>query len=124
VVYWLVFFSIVIHGLSIPILNCLYKWFRVPTIKDHPVEIILLSENEPVPNNSVVDRRGHSIVLNNRFSCASGHRPHSDDPNHQEPDTIMLRRSGDTEYTGSLERDSTKASSQELERTMTARNVV
>ena len=119
-VYWLVFFSIVIHGLSIPVLNCLYKWFKVPTIKDHPIEIILLSENEPVPNNSVVDRQGHSIVLNNRFSCASSHRPHTYYGNNQgEPDMIMLYCSGDTNYTGS-----TKASSRELERTISARNVV
>ncbi|OGE49010.1 hypothetical protein PENARI_c024G06082 [Penicillium arizonense] len=125
VVYWLVFFSIVIHGLSIPVLNCLYKWFKVPTIKDHPIEIILLSENEPVPNNSVVDRQGHSIMLNNRFSCASGHRPHTYDGKDQgEPDMIMLYCSGDTNYTASLEQDSTKTSSRELERTISARNVV
>ncbi|KAJ6004035.1 hypothetical protein N7522_005680 [Penicillium canescens] len=125
VVYWLVFFSIVIHGLSIPVLNCLYKWFKVPTIKDHPIEVVLLSENEPVPNNSVVDRQGHSIVLNNRFSCASGQRPHTYDSNNQgEPDMIMLYCSGDSNYTGSLERDSTKASSRELERTISARHVV
>jgi hypothetical protein len=73
----------------------------------------------------VVDRQGHSIVLNNRFSCASSHRPHTYDGNNQgEPDMIMLYCSRDTNYTGSLERDSTKASSRELERTISARNVV
>ncbi|KAJ5589559.1 hypothetical protein N7537_012237 [Penicillium hordei] len=125
VVYWLVFFSVVIHGLSIPVLDCFYKWFKVPTIRDHPVEIILLSENEPVPNNSVVNRRGHSVILNNRFSCASNRRPYSDssDQDREVTDTIMLR-SGDASYRGSLERVSTKGSSRELEQSVSARNVV
>ncbi|KAJ5827833.1 Cation/H+ exchanger [Penicillium robsamsonii] len=125
VVYWLVFFSIVIHSLSIPVLNGLYKWFKVPTIRDHPVEIILLSESEPVPNNSVVDRRGHSVILNNRFSRASNRRPHSDcDPHREGTATTVLRRSGETSYRSSLERVLTKGSAHELEQTIPARNVV
>ncbi|KAJ5688424.1 hypothetical protein N7536_011043 [Penicillium majusculum] len=125
VVYWLVFFSIVIHGMSIPVLNCFYKWFKVPTIRDHPVEVILLSENEPVPNNSVVNRRGHSVILNNRFSCASNQRPYSDtgDQEHEGTDTMMLRN-GEASCRGSLERVSTKGSSRELEQSVSARNVV
>ncbi|KAL2695382.1 hypothetical protein AAEP93_003475 [Penicillium crustosum] len=125
VVYWLVFFSIVIHGMSIPVLNCFYKWFKVPTIRDHPVEVILLSENEPVPNNSVVNRRGHSVILNNRFSCASNHRHYSDtgDQEGEGTDTMMLRNEG-ASYRGSLERVSTKGSSRELEQSVSARNVV
>lgn len=72
VVYWLVFFSIVVHGLSIPVLNGIYKWLRVSKIHDHPVEVLMLSENEPVPNNSVVHRESHLVTVNNRFSCISG----------------------------------------------------
>lgn len=49
VVYWLVFFSIVVHGLSIPVLNGIYKWLRVPVIYDHPVEILLLWKMSPSP---------------------------------------------------------------------------
>ncbi|KAJ5212757.1 Cation/H+ exchanger [Penicillium cinerascens] len=115
VVYWLVCFSIVVHGISIPALNCIYKLLRVPVIRDHPVEVQLLSENEPVPNNSVVNRRGHSMILNNRFSraeesetsLASSHR-------HEEPDTIMLRPNSQ-QYAGSLDRTSTKGSSHQIE---------
>ncbi|KAJ5951499.1 Cation/H+ exchanger [Penicillium vulpinum] len=126
VVYWLVFFSIVIHGLSIPVLNCLYKWFKVPTIRDHPVEIILLSENEPVPNNSVVNRCAHSVILNNRFSCALSQRPYSGhgDQHHEGTDTVVLRCNGETSYRSSLERASTKGLSPELEQTVSTRNVV
>ncbi|KAJ6035771.1 Cation/H+ exchanger [Penicillium herquei] len=112
VVYWLVFFSIVIHGLSIPVLNCIYKWLRVPVIRDHPVEVILLSKNEPVPNNSVVDRPGHSIILNNRFSRISDHTDEVPEVIHgqDEPDTMMLRSNGQGNYAQSLERCSTKSS--------------
>ncbi|KAL4895231.1 Sodium/hydrogen exchanger family-domain-containing protein [Aspergillus ambiguus] len=68
VVYWLVFFSIVVHGLSVPLLNGLYRAFNVPRVCDHPVEVLLLSEHEPAPNNSTVDRQRHSVIVNNRFS--------------------------------------------------------
>ncbi|KAJ5159262.1 Cation/H+ exchanger [Penicillium coprophilum] len=126
VVYWLVFFSIVIHGLSIPVLNCLYKWFKVPPVRDHPVEIILLSEKEPVPNNSVVDHCGYSVILNNRFSRSSKQHAHSGhgNPHRNGTDTMVLRRSGETSHRSSLERASTKGSSRELEQTISARNVV
>ncbi|EKV11592.1 Plasma membrane antiporter, putative [Penicillium digitatum PHI26] len=125
VVYWLVFFSIVIHGLSIPVLNCFYKWLQVPTVRDHPVEIILLSENEPVPNNSVVNRRDHSVILNNRFSCASNQRPYSDPEDQDCRGTdMMMPRSGETSSRGSLDRASTKGSSRELEQTVSTSNVV
>ena len=40
-------------------------------VHDHPVEILLLTNNEPAPNNSVVDRQAHHITVNNRFSCLS-----------------------------------------------------
>lgn len=97
----------------------------MPTIRDHPVEIILLSENEPVPNNSVVNRRDHSVILNNRFSCVSNQRSYSDpgDQDREGTDTMMLR-SGEASSRGSLERASTKGSSRELEQTVSPRNVV
>lgn len=111
VVYWLVFFSIVVHGLSVPVLNGIYQWLRVATVKDHPVEVLLLSENEPVPNNSLVDHQRHSVMVNNRFSCISS-QSHPD-PMHEEPDTIRLRSSQN--YAVSLERASTKESSHRVE---------
>jgi hypothetical protein len=107
VVYWLVFFSIVVHGLSIPVLNGIYKWLRVATIHDHPVEVLMLSENEPVPNNSIVHRESHLVTVNNRFSCISSESR----PNHncEESDLARLRYSRGCEL--SLDRLSSKESS-------------
>ena len=73
VVYWLVLFSIVWHGLSIPALNLIYKWRGVPPITDDdgPVEVMYLSENAPLPKNAVPgskDPRRRSVLVNNRFS--------------------------------------------------------
>ncbi|KAJ5689822.1 Cation/H+ exchanger, partial [Penicillium macrosclerotiorum] len=125
VVYWLVFFSIIVHGLSIPVLNSIYEWLRVPAIRDNPVEILLLSENEPVPNNSVVDRQTHSVTVNNRFSCVSHHTNGStvscSVP--EEPSAMMLRSSGQNHYSASLARTSTKGSTCQAEQTA-AREVV
>ncbi|CAG8423876.1 unnamed protein product [Penicillium salamii] len=128
VVYWLVCFSIVVHGLSTPALNCLYRYFRVPTIRDHPVEIILLSETEPIPNNSMVNRQGHLIVLNNRFSCVSDHNVNGcrDDSHCENSDTVVLRRR-DIECGSSLGRASTSSSGQrgpEIDQVASARNMI
>lgn len=73
VVYWLVFFSIVVHGLSIPILNVFLKWRGVKPIEDEhgPVEMDMLSHRSSIPKNSLRrmshDRRP-SMVVRNRFS--------------------------------------------------------
>jgi hypothetical protein len=68
VVYWLVFFSIVVHGLSIPALNAFYVWKGVQPVVDDdgPVITKALSENNPLPANATA-KRG-SVYLNNRFS--------------------------------------------------------
>lgn len=72
VVYWLVLFSIIVHGLSVPVLNILYKIFKVQPVRDHPVEIHMLSENEPLPNNSILlDGQRQSVIVNNQFSRVS-----------------------------------------------------
>ena len=75
VVYWLVFFSIVVHGLSIPGLNIILKWRGVPPICDDSggVELNLLSAHASLPKNSrrrksLDDRRSSVIVQHNRFS--------------------------------------------------------
>lgn len=68
-VYWLVFFSIIIHGLSVPILHLIYKLRKVPKVHDeHPVEVVLLSNNEPLPANSTANPQRRLAILNNRFS--------------------------------------------------------
>lgn len=38
-VYWLVLFSIVVHGLSIPALNLIYKFYGVKPIQEDSVPI-------------------------------------------------------------------------------------
>lgn len=69
VVYWLVLFSIIVHGLSVPVLNIFYRMFKVQPVRDHPVQIHLLSESEPLPNNSVLlDGQRQSVLVNNQFS--------------------------------------------------------
>ncbi|CEL05280.1 Putative Na /H antiporter [Aspergillus calidoustus] len=84
VVYWLVLFSVIVHGLSVPILYVFYRVLRVPKIYDHPVEVLILSENEPLPNNSVVDPQRHSVLVHNRFSEPSGLNIHSDEEKEQD----------------------------------------
>ncbi|OKL56191.1 hypothetical protein UA08_08441 [Talaromyces atroroseus] len=72
VVYWLVFFSVIVHGLSVPILHMIYKWRKVPIVHDNPIEVVLLSNNEPLPANSTALPQRHSAILNNRFSRQDG----------------------------------------------------
>ncbi|KAE8351648.1 putative plasma membrane antiporter [Aspergillus coremiiformis] len=95
VVYWLVLFSILVHGLSVPILNGFYKVFNVPYICDHPVEVRLLSEHEPLPNNSTANHPRHSAIVNNRFSRP----PDREDETQGQADedtSAILRRSEDS----------------------------
>lgn len=67
VVYWLVLFSIVVHGLSIPALNAVYKFYGVKPITEDAVEIRRKSMRVPTPvNASVAD--GEVFIAYNRFS--------------------------------------------------------
>ena len=119
VVYWLVLFSIVAHGLSVPALNVLYRIFSVPQIYDHPVSVVLLSANEPLPNNSTADPQRHSMIINNRFSRPS----ESDGEEESKEDTETMLRSREDSPTGrSMERFSTQ--SERSDRTMNMRNMV
>lgn len=70
VVYWLVFFSIIVHGLSIPALNVIYKVAGVSPVVDPsgPAEIRPLSANQALPKNSYPNAKRRSILLFNRFS--------------------------------------------------------
>ncbi|RDW81151.1 putative plasma membrane antiporter [Aspergillus mulundensis] len=96
VVYWLVLFSIIVHGLSVPILYVFYKALKVRKVHDHPVEVVLLSENEPLPNNSTVDRQRHSVLVNNRFSEPNHLHVLNDDPDEEkEEESADLRGSSE-----------------------------
>ncbi|PYH88121.1 plasma membrane antiporter [Aspergillus ellipticus CBS 707.79] len=121
VVYWLVLFSIIVHGLSVPALNALYKAFDVPRIYDHPVSVILLSENEPLPNNSTMERGRHSMIINNRFSRPSG----SDDETESKEDTeTMLRQSEEGPTEERVQRLSTQGSADQTYRAVDIRGIV
>jgi hypothetical protein len=68
VVYFIVLFSIVVHGLSIPALELIYRWRGVQLI----VELARSTEprrsmSQALPPNSHVGRGG-SVVRHNRFS--------------------------------------------------------
>lgn len=73
VVYWLVLFSIIFHGLSIPALDLFYRWKGVPPIvEDNPIEVQVLSNTEALPNNAYKDpSKRSSIMVMNRFSRGS-----------------------------------------------------
>ncbi|KAL4909000.1 hypothetical protein BDW74DRAFT_187430 [Aspergillus multicolor] len=94
VVYWLVLFSVIVHGLSVPILYMFYKTMKVRKVHDLPVEVILLSENEPLPNNSTVDRQRHSVLVNNRFFEPTHLDVLNEDPNEEkEKESADVRES-------------------------------
>ncbi|EFY99763.1 NhaP-type Na+/H+ and K+/H+ antiporter [Metarhizium robertsii] len=67
VVYWLVLFSIVVHGLSIPALNLIYTYMGVKPIKEDAVEMRRMSLRQPMPNNAVAGGKD-TIIAYNRFS--------------------------------------------------------
>ncbi|KMP05540.1 Na(+)/H(+) antiporter 1 [Coccidioides immitis RMSCC 3703] len=69
-VYWLVLFSIIFHGLSIPLHNLINKALGVPPIVDPsgPAELRPLSLNMQLPKNSAVSNKRQSIMAYNRFS--------------------------------------------------------
>ena len=66
-VYWLVLFSIVVHGLSIPALNVIYKLYGVEPIHEDPVPIRRQSIYAPRPANAVAND-SPPFVAYHRFS--------------------------------------------------------
>lgn len=68
-VYFLVLFSIVVHGLSIPVLDAIYKWYGVPPITDDAVQVLRKSMAVPAPVNARPDSTDNDyFVAYNRFS--------------------------------------------------------
>lgn len=67
VVYWLVLFSIVWHGLSIPALNLIYKFMGVQPITEDVVAVLRKSIYQATPiNATAADSR--TFLAYNRFS--------------------------------------------------------
>lgn len=68
-VYFLVLFSIVVHGLSIPALDALYRWYRVAPIANDAVQLHRKSVYIPAPVNARPDSSDDNFfVAYNRFS--------------------------------------------------------
>jgi sodium/hydrogen antiporter len=87
VVYWLVFFSIIVHGLSIPVLSLIYRLYDLTPIREDPVEIRREFPYADVPANSVpLDR--HTYLAYNRFSRPT--KPGGDLPARQEIAPALL----------------------------------
>ncbi|KAI1121253.1 Cation/H+ exchanger [Nemania abortiva] len=66
VVYFLVLASIIVHGLSIPVLSALYKYYGVETITDDAVELQRRSIYMPTPPNAFKGDH-NTFVAYNRF---------------------------------------------------------
>jgi hypothetical protein len=80
VVYFLVLFSILVHGLSIPALELIYRWRGVkPIVEMEPSLVRRRSISEPLPPNSHVDPRCGSVVRHNRFSRVISREDGNDD---------------------------------------------
>lgn len=67
VVMWLVLFSIIFHGLSIPALNLIYTYMGVQPIKEDSVEIRRVSMSVATPVNAVPGDQD-TFIAYNRFS--------------------------------------------------------
>ncbi|KFA55907.1 hypothetical protein S40293_06932 [Stachybotrys chartarum IBT 40293] len=67
VLYWLVLFSIIFHGLSVPALSLAYSYFGFEPILDDAVSIRRVSIHAPGPSNAVEADEGMFIAFN-RFS--------------------------------------------------------
>ncbi|KAH6636448.1 Cation/H+ exchanger [Chaetomium tenue] len=67
IVYWLVLFSIVVHGLSIPALNLIYRFCGVKPIQEDAVELRRMSMRVATPVNATVGD-SDTFIAYNRFS--------------------------------------------------------
>ncbi|KAK0370764.1 sodium/hydrogen exchanger family protein [Colletotrichum melonis] len=67
VVYWLALFSIIVHGISIPILNVIYGFMGVQPVQDDAVAIRRRSVRVPPPSNAVEGDK-ETFIAFNRFS--------------------------------------------------------
>ncbi|KAJ9426929.1 hypothetical protein FOXG_03774 [Fusarium oxysporum f. sp. lycopersici 4287] len=67
VVYWLVLFSIIVHGLSIPALNIFYHYTGKAPIRDDAVELRRISVRVATPPNAIAGDKD-TFIAYNRFS--------------------------------------------------------
>lgn len=95
VVMWLVLFSIIVHGLSIPALDMIYKYMGIQPIQDDAVETRRLSIRMVGPANAMAADRD-TFIAYNRFS-----RPTF---NQTELPFVKEKEDYQVEYPGSRER--------------------
>ncbi|EUC44648.1 hypothetical protein COCMIDRAFT_6068 [Bipolaris oryzae ATCC 44560] len=99
IVYFLVNFSIVVHGLSIPALDAFYRYKKIlPISEAEPAEIRALSVHEALPNNASMSTKRNSIYVHNRFS-----RPVSTGPDPELYRWNTQVRDSDATYRASLQ---------------------
>lgn len=67
VVYWLVLFSIVVHGLSIPALNVIYRYMGVQPIQEDAALVHRTSVRVATPVNAFEGDK-ETFIAYNRFS--------------------------------------------------------
>ncbi|KAF6795825.1 Na(+)/H(+) antiporter C3A11.09-like protein 1 [Colletotrichum sojae] len=67
VVYWLALFSIIVHGLSIPVLSAIYGLAGIEPIQEDAVQLRRRSVRVPPPSNAIEGDRDTFIAFN-RFS--------------------------------------------------------
>lgn len=105
----------------------LYKAWDVPRVHDHPVEVALLSENEPLPNNSTANPQRHSVLVNNRFAEPDSSTEDSDEEKelreHRESTERIRPRSERSSSSHSLEMQVSRESTR-LSREADTRNIV
>ncbi|KAL4722259.1 hypothetical protein ACLX1H_011041 [Fusarium chlamydosporum] len=70
-VYWLVLFSIIVHGLSIPALNVFYHFTGKEAIRDDAVEVRRISMRVATPTNAIAGD-SDTFIAYNRFSRHMG----------------------------------------------------
>jgi len=71
IVYFMVFFCIVAHGLSIPILSIIYHFMGIEPVRNDGVEVRRLSLNVPPPVNASPGLTADTFIAYNRFSRPS-----------------------------------------------------
>jgi NhaP-type Na+/H+ or K+/H+ antiporter len=89
VVYWLVLFSIVVHALSIPALNLIYRFYGVQPIREDAIELRRKSMRVPTPVNATVGDTD-TFIAYNRFSRPVFDRADLPVINERDPDEYSL----------------------------------
>ncbi|KAJ1332076.1 sodium/hydrogen antiporter [Microdochium nivale] len=93
VIYWLVLFSIVVHGLSVPALSVFYAYWGQQRITDDAVSVRRKSLHVPRPANAVEGPDEEHYIAFNRFSRPADFQ--TDLPMSREP---TMAKTGGGEY--------------------------